>query len=162
MPIITFQYNLSLEQTMAFEALYSEGEQLGLVEKQQMRETPGAIFLWMSVGGELAGETYGVPLERSSPGLEDLPVSERQAAIHCYSNSMLPTFQHQGLGTILKAHWLGMVAAKGYKSVYGYARPGASQRLNASFGAVFLRGFPNWCGTGEEYKLYRLQLTPEC
>jgi hypothetical protein len=22
----------------------------------------------------------------------------------------------------------------------------------------FLAGFPNWCGTGEEYKLYRLML----
>jgi GNAT superfamily N-acetyltransferase len=143
---------------MPFEALYSEGEQLDLAEKQHMRDTPGAIFLWMSVDGELAGETYGIPLERSSPGLEELPESERQAAIHCYSNSMLPPFQYQGLGTILKAHWLGMASAKGYKVVYGYARPGASQKLNASFGAVFLRGFPNWCGTGEEYKLYRLPL----
>jgi GNAT superfamily N-acetyltransferase len=157
-PVITFHYALPLEQTMAFEALYSEGERLDLAEKQQMRDTPGAIFLWMSVDGELAGETYGIPLERSSPGLEELPESERQAAIHCYSNSMLPPFQRQGLGTILKAHWLGMASAKGYKAVYGYARPGASQKLNASLGAVFLRGFPNWYGTGEEYKLYRLSL----
>jgi GNAT superfamily N-acetyltransferase len=143
---------------MAFEALYSQGERLDLAEKQQMRGTPGAIFLWMSIDGDLAGETYGFPLERSCPMLENLAENERQAASHCYSNSILPSFQHQGLGTILKEHWLGMVAAKGYKTVYGYARPGASQRLNASFGAEFLHGFPNWCGTGEEYKLYRLSL----
>ena len=36
--------------------------------------------------------------------------------------------------------------------------PEQAEKLNASFGAVFLRGFPNWCGTGEEYKLYRLSL----
>lgn len=158
MAVITFHYDLPIEQTMAFEALYSEGERLDLTKKQQTRDTPGAIFVWMFVDGELAGETYGTPLERSCPGLEDMVESERQAAIHCYSNTILPSFQHYGLGTFLKKHWLGMVAAKGYKTVYGYARPGASQRLNASLGAVFLRGFPNWCGTGEEYKLYRLSL----
>jgi GNAT superfamily N-acetyltransferase len=158
MPVITFHYELPLEQTMVFEALYSEGERLDPAEKQKMRDASGAIFVWMLVDGELAGETYGTPLERSCPGLEDLVESERQAAIHCYSNSILPSFQHQGLGTILKEHWLGMVAAKGYNTVYGYARPGASQRLNASLGAVFLRDFPDWCGTGEKYKLYRLRL----
>jgi GNAT superfamily N-acetyltransferase len=157
-PVITFHYDLPLEQTMAFEALYSEGERLDLAEKQQMRDNPRAIFVWMSVDGELAGETYGIPLERCCPGLEKLAESEWQAAIHCYSNSILPSFQHQGLGTILKKHWLGMAATKGYKTVYGYARPGASQRLNTSLGAEFLHGFPNWCGTGEEYKLYRLPL----
>jgi GNAT superfamily N-acetyltransferase len=158
MPVLSFHYDLPLEQTMAFEALYSEGERLDLAEKQKMRDAPGAIFVWMLVDGDLAGETYGISLERCSPGLEELPESERQAAIHCYSNSVLPSFQHQGLGTILKAHWLAIAAAKGFKTVYGYARPGASQKLNASLGAVFLRGFANWCGTGEEYKLYRLPL----
>jgi hypothetical protein len=44
-PIITFHYDLPLEKTMAFEALYSEGEQLDLSEKQQMRDTPGNISL---------------------------------------------------------------------------------------------------------------------
>jgi len=44
------------------------------------------------------------------------------------------------------------------KSVYGYACLGASQRVNAAFGAVFLRAFPDWCGTGEEYQMYRLAL----
>ena len=158
MPVITFRYDLPLEQTMAFESLYSEGERLELAEKQKMRGAPRAIFVWMFVDGELAGETYGIPLEPSSPGLTELPESERQAAIHCYSNSMLPQFQHLGLGTILKVHWMGMAAAKGFKTVYGYARPGASQKLNAGLGAVFLCGFANWCGTGEEYKLYRLSL----
>ncbi|HEY2114303.1 MAG TPA: hypothetical protein VGJ51_04405, partial [Candidatus Angelobacter sp.] len=100
MPGITFHYDLPLEQTMVFEPLYSEGERLDLTEKQKMHDAPGAIFVWMFVDGELAGETYGTPLERSSPGLEDLQESERLSALHCYSNSILPSFQHQGLGTI--------------------------------------------------------------
>jgi hypothetical protein len=51
-----------------------------------------------------------------------------------------------------------MAAGKGFRIVYGFARPGKSQALNARFGAVFLDSFPDWCGTGEKYKLYRLVL----
>src|SRR5260370_22404063 len=85
----------------------------------------------------LWGETYGIPLASSIAGLTDLTDSEKRSGIHCYSNTILPSFQKRGLGTILKAHWLGMAAGKGFESVYGYARPGGSQSLNARFGAVF-------------------------
>jgi hypothetical protein len=34
--------------------------------------------------------------------------------------------QGRGLGKILKAHWLGLVVARGFEAVYGYARLGAS------------------------------------
>ena len=158
MGVISFRYNLPLEQSMAFEAVYQESERLDLSEKRKMWDTPGSIFVWMFVDGELAGESYGIPLSTSICGLTDLTDNERKAAIHCYSNTVLPSFQKQGLGTILKAHWLGVVAGKGFGIVYGYARPGKSQALNAKFGAVFLDSFPDWCGTGEEYKLYRLVL----
>jgi len=158
MSVITFKYDVPLEQTMAFEAVYHEAEQLDLSEKQKLLDAPGSIFAWMFVEGELAGETYGIPLASSIKGLTDLPVSESASAIHCYSNTILPGFQKQGLGTILKAHWLGLAAGHGFDTVYGYARPGASQALNEKFGAVFLKAFPDWCGTGEEYKMYRLAL----
>jgi GNAT superfamily N-acetyltransferase len=158
MSAITFKYDLPLEQTMAFEAVYDEAEQLHLSEKKKIWDAPGSIFAWMFVDGELVGETYGIPVVSSIAGLTDLTDSEKKSGIHCYSNTILPSFQKRGLGTILKAHWLGMAAGKGFKSVYGYARPGGSQSLNARFGAVFLGDFPNWCGTGEEYKLYRLEL----
>jgi hypothetical protein len=147
-----------MEQTMGFEAVYHEGEQLDLPRKQKLWQAPGSIFTWLFVDGDLAGETYGIPLASSIEGLTDLPVSESAFAFHCYSNTILPAFQGQRLGTILKAHWLGLVAGKGFDTVYGYARPGASQALNAKFGAEFLSVLPNWCGTGEEYKMYRLVL----
>jgi GNAT superfamily N-acetyltransferase len=157
--IISFKYDLFLDQTMAFEAVYPESQQLDLSQKQQIRDAPGSIFAWMFLDGELAGETYGIPLESSIAGLTDLSDSEKKSGIHCYSNTILPAFQGRGLGKILKAHWLGLVVARGFEAVYGYARPGASQRLNAGFGAVFLRAFPDWCGAGEEYQMYRLALT---
>jgi GNAT superfamily N-acetyltransferase len=156
--VITFKYDFPLEQTMAFEAVYHEAEQLDLSKKQKFWDAPGSIFVWMLVDGELAGETYGIPLASSIKGLTDLIASEDTSGIHCYSNTILPSFQKQGLGTLLKAHWLGLATGKGFDTVYGYARPGASQALNAKFGAVFLDSFPDWCGTGEEYKMYRLTL----
>jgi hypothetical protein len=156
--LISFKYDLPLGQTTAFEGEYPESQQLDLSQKQQIRDAPGSIFVWMFLDGELAGETYGIPLESSIAGLTDLTDGEKKSGIHCYSNTILPAFQRRELGKILKAHWLGMAAAKGFEAVYGYARPGASQRLNASFGAVFLRTCPNWCGTGEEYQMYRLAL----
>ena len=158
MATITFRYDVPIDQTMAFEAVYHHTEQLDLSRKKRIWDAPGSIFVWMFVNGDLAGETYGIPLANSIEGLTDLTDSEKRTGIHCYSNTILPPFQNQGLGTVLKAHWLGLAAGKGFDNVYGYARPGGSQSLNAKFGAVFLDRFPNWCGTGEEYKMYRLRL----
>ncbi len=161
MGVIKFSYDVPLEQTMAFEAVYHEALQLDLAEKKEIWDAPGSIFVWLSVDGELAGESYGIPLESCDEpieGLDALTASEKKTGIYCYSNTILPSFQKQGLGTILKAHWLGLAAGKGFDIVYGHARPGGSQALNAKFGAVFLDAFPDWYGTEEEYKIYRLTL----
>ena len=161
MGVIKFNYDVPLERTMAFEAVYHEALQLDLSEKKEIWDAPGSIFVWMFVDRELAGESYGVPLASSDElieGLSDLTDCEKKTGIYCYSNTILPSFQKQGLGTILKAHWLGQAAGKGFDIVYGHARPGGSQALNAKFGAVFLDGFPDWYGTGEEYRMYRLAL----
>jgi hypothetical protein len=161
--VIKFSYDVSLEQTMAFEGVYHEALQLDLSEKKEMWDVPGSLFVWMHVDGELAGKSYGTPLaslDEPIEGLSDLTDSERKAAIYCYSNTILPSFQKRGLGTILKAHWLGLVVGNGFDVVYGHARPGGSQALNARFGALFLGGFFDWYGTGEEYRLYRLGLLP--
>lgn len=161
MAIIRFDYDVPLEQTMGFDAIYPEGLQLTLEEKSVLRQTPRAIFVWMRAADALAGEAYGVPISRygeSIEGLSEFAPSELDGAIYCYSNTVLPAFQNHGYGSILKAHWLGLVAAHGFKTVFGHARPGASQALNAKFGAVFLGAFPDWFGTGEIYKLYRLAL----
>jgi hypothetical protein len=160
--MIKFCYALPLEQTMSFEAVYPESLQLDLPQKQQVWSVPGSVFVWMYVNGELAGETYGIPLNDADELIEqvtDIPAEQNKNAIQCYSNTILPSFREQGLGTLLKAHWLGLAVARGFHVVYGYARAGGSQALNAKFGAVFLAAFPDWYGTGEEYKLYRLNLT---
>lgn len=161
MAIVRFEYDVPLEQTMEFDAIYPEGLQLTLQEKSVLRHIPGAIFVWMRVADALAGEAYGVPITRYDEpieGLSQLAPGELDGAMYSCSNTVLPEFQHQGYGSILKAHWLGLVAARGFKTIYGHARPGASQALNAKFGAVFLGDFLDWFGTGETYKQYRLPL----
>lgn len=159
--LITFNYNVPLEQTMAFDAVYPEALQLDFSQKMKYREKPRSIFAWMLADGQLAGESYGFPLSSSDEqirGLDDLTDNEKKSGIYCFSNTILPSFQGQGLGTILKAHWLGLAAGKGFDVVYGHVRPGASQALNAKFGALFLESFPDWAGTGEDYRLYCLAL----
>jgi hypothetical protein len=163
--VIKFNYGIPLEQTMAFESVYHEALQLDLAEKKEMWDAPGSIFVWLSVDGELAGESYGIPLvscDEPIEGLTALTEGEKEKGVYCYSNTILPPFQKQGFGTILKAHWLGLAAGKGFKIVYGHARRGGSQALNAKFGAVFLESFPDWYGTGEEYKGYSLALNAVC
>jgi len=143
---------------MDFELVYHPNLQMDIASKQYLRDLPGSIFTWMYIDGALAGETYGIPLsacDEHLPGLTALSPAEKDAAFYCYSNTLLLAFQHRGFGAVLKKHWLSLVANAGFKIVYGHARPGGSQDLNASFGAVFLHTFSNWYGTQEDYKLYR-------
>lgn len=160
---IRFDYAVPLEETMDFEAVYHPGLQLDLEQKREVWETPGAFFVWMYVDGVLAGESYGIPLTSSSDLIEDLlllPKNEKEKAVCCFSNTILPAFQGKGYGSILKAHWLGLAVGRGFDVVYGHARPGGSQALNAKFGAVFFEDLPDWSGSGEDYKKYRLELKP--
>src|SRR5260370_42512873 len=53
--VINFRFDLPLEQTMAFEAVYHEAEQLHLSEKKKICDAPGSIFAWMFADGELVG-----------------------------------------------------------------------------------------------------------
>jgi GNAT superfamily N-acetyltransferase len=160
MAAITFQYDVRMDTTMGFEEVYPEELQMDLGAKQQLRGVPGAIFVWMYVDGALAGESYGIPMEEFIGEMEGAELVEDggRGGFYCYSNTVLPEFQGKGLGMVLKAHWLGLVAGKGFSVVYGHARPGASQGLNARFGARFVGDFGDWYGTGETYRMYRLDL----
>lgn len=146
---------------MAFESEYHKNLQYDLAGKRELRNTPGALFVWMFVDDDLVGESYGIPLahlDEPIEGLSKLSKKQKRVGIYCYSNTILTPFQKKGFGTVLKAHWLGLAVGKGFEVVFGHARLGGSQALNAKFGAVFLRNFPNWSQTGEAYRLYRMTL----
>lgn len=161
--VITFKYDVPLKETMAFESVYHPNLQYTYHEKQALRKVPRALFVWMFVDNELVGESYGIPmahLDEPIEGLSKLSKRHKEAGIYCYSNTILPLFQKRGLGTVLKAHWLGLAAGSGFEVVLGHARLGGSQAVNAKFGAVFLHNFPDWAGTGEAYRLYEIVLDP--
>ncbi len=153
---ITFKYALPLTSTMMFEAIYPEPLQMDIEDKIAL-QTPDSIWVWMLIDGKLVGESYGVPTSQLDEPIEGLNGTKSSHILYCYSNTILPEFQGRGLSRILKAHFLGIVKGRGYKVVYGHARPGGSQALNESFGAVFVKDFPDWYGTGETYKLYEMR-----
>lgn len=70
--MIKFDYDVPLEQTMAFEAVYHEALQLDLSAKEEILNLPGSIFVWMFADGELIGESYGVPVAGSDESFEGL------------------------------------------------------------------------------------------
>lgn len=152
MGVIRFQHQPpDINLTMGFEAPYHPNLQYDEDEKGAMLSLPGLIGVWMSLDGELVGETYGLP----GPFTEDMIVCDDET-VYCYSNTVLrPSL---GLGSTIKAHWLGVVVGRGFRRVIGHARPGASQALNVKFGAVLGASWPNWYGTGETYRQYELTL----
>jgi len=150
---LSFRFDYPIERTMAFEREYHPNLRLNLAEKKQILRH--AITIWMLEGRALIGETYGIPLDGRFEVPEGCPRDSQ--AIYCYSNTILGRHKNQGYGRILKAFFIGHVS-NNFRTIYGHARPGASQRLNASFGAKLTTTYRNWYGTGEDYRLYVLRL----
>lgn len=151
---ITFRFHYPIERTMAFEREYHPNLRLKLPEKRELLFGKSAISIWMLVDGKLVGETYGVPWGAR----EEMPGFPRDPeAIYCYSNTILGRYQRKGYGAILKAAFIGRVS-RDFKRIYGHARPGASQALNKKFGARLGKTYKNWFDTGEDYRVYVLEL----
>jgi hypothetical protein len=149
---ITFRFHYPIERTMAFEREYHPNLRLTLAEKRDLLQS--AITIWMLEDGKLVGETYGVRWSRT----EDMLGFPRDPdAIYCYSNTILRKYQGKGYGAILKATFIGRVS-RDFKRIYGHARPGPSQALNKKFGAKMGKTYKNWFGTGEDYRVYVLNL----
>lgn len=150
---VTFRFHYPISRTMAFEKEYHPNLRLTLSDKRWLLKK--TISIWMFVDGKLAGETYGMPLLDKVNRPLGCPYDPE--SIYCYSNTILGPYKGHGYGTILKAAFLGHVSGK-FRRVFGHARPGPSQALNRKFGARFLATRINWYNTGEDYKLYVLDL----
>jgi GNAT superfamily N-acetyltransferase len=148
---------------MAFEVVYHPNLRLSLEVKQALLAQCGGVWLYDAASRELIGETYGCALPEhlpliEGPGIEDVSRFRNQPAVYVLSTTILPAFQGQGLGRVLKAFFLGLVSQAGYTLVLGHAREGRSARLNRAFGAQMRRAQPDWAGTGETYYFYTLEL----
>jgi hypothetical protein len=154
--IITFKTNVPLGETMLFEEEYFENLQMDLQEKSEILKS--SIVVWLLVNNQLVGEAYGVSLDFDEEIEGTQAFKGRSDVIYCYSNTIIKGFQRSGLGSILKAYWLGMVKQAGFSVVIGHARPNGSQELNKKFGAKMGDVFYDWYGTKENYIMYQLDL----
>jgi hypothetical protein len=164
--ILKFVHNIPVEESMVFESIYPENLSMSLEDKKELAEE-GAEFVYLKDGetGELIGETYFLPLDL----MQDWDADEHQdydgldpfygkEAVYCYSNTILPKFQKQGFGGILKSYMLGYLRAEGWKIVVGHARHNGSLQLNKSFGAEAVEHIDDWYQTAEMVTLYKQEL----
>jgi GNAT superfamily N-acetyltransferase len=163
--VLAFARTWDLRQTMAFEAVYHPNLRLSLAEKIEQLVGAECVWLYDARTQELIGETYGVPVraalfDEDEDGDADVRPYRNRRALYTFSTTILPAFQRQSLGRILKAFFLGIASEAGYSLVLGHAREGGSVRLNETFGAQIGTAHPDWCGTGETYYFYALQLRP--
>jgi GNAT superfamily N-acetyltransferase len=161
--VLSFAREWDLDETMAFEAVYHENLRLSREVKRELLARCGCVWLCDAATRELIGETYGCALDENldlidGPGAADVSAFRDQRAVYVLSTTILPPFQGQGLGKVLKAFFLGIVSQAGFSLVLGHAREGRSVRLNRAFGAEIRRAHPDWGGSGETYFFYTLRL----
>lgn len=155
---ITFKTSYSVPETMPFEDIFEEELRLSIDEKMTLL-SKSESGLWMLVDGELAGETYGIRLNKMDEQIEDCENEEKLTTIYCYSTALLPKFRGKGLGPILKAYWLGMLAKDDFTNrVVGHATSDQAAKLNLMFGAQFSVAHKNWYGTERTAHFYWINL----
>ena len=156
--LLGFARTWDLRQTMIFEEVYHENLRMDADEKADLLKQAEAVWLYERGSRRLIGETYGIPirdaLDEDEDGFDDLVPFKHQKALYIFSTTILPAFQGRGLGTILKAFFLGVVSQAGFDIVLGHARNGASLHLNRTFGAEIRAVHEDWYGTGEPYSFY--------
>lgn len=163
---LSFVHNLPLSETMQFEDVYPQNLKLDLEFKQWIKDN-GGEFIYMKDEdmGNIIGETYFIPVdeleaeESSELQLEDgLDEWYGKNALYVYSTTILPEYQKQGLGRILKAYFYGFIKTSQYDYVIGHARRNGSIELNEFFGAEVIGEFENWFQTGETVTMYKKSL----
>lgn len=163
---IKFLHDFPIAESLCFEKVYPENLQFEEKDKQDLKDE-GAKFITMidEDTGNLIGESYYIALD----AMRDWPADEEQMedglepwygknCVYIYSTTILPEYQRNGFGSILKAYVLGLITKEGYCYVLGHARVNGSIQLNELFGAKREQPFQNWYETGETYFLYSLGL----
>ena len=148
-----------LSMTMKFEDEYHPNLRLSLEEKSEILSE--SYKAWLILDDNLVGETYGFPVIFPllyKFEIPDLEWESSGSALYCYSTTIVRGFQGKGLGSILKAFWLGLLSDSLLTKVAGHAKVGSSSALNSKFGAKFKKVHPNWCDTNETYVFYEMEL----
>ncbi len=164
---VKFIHNIPFEKTQIFEDLYHPNLQTDIQTKQDIKKDGGEfVYLWDTEENKPIGQTYFIPLdafinweadeEQPEDGLDKYYY---QNGVYVFGTEILPDYQRQGYGKLLKAYSLGIMRTSGYKFVMGHARVSTgSINLNEYFGARRIGPYKNWYQTGETHILYKLDL----
>lgn len=157
-PELAYRHNIPIEDTLVFEDQYTGELKLSLRGKRNLKQQ-GAEFIYLveKQTGELIGETYYIEVDKLKERIKGLSKWKNRNAIYVYSNTVLPKYQGNGLGTILKAFFLGQVN-RTFSYALGHAKDGASWNLNKRFGAILIKEEKDWAGTNETYNFYKIEL----
>lgn len=154
--ILTFKSSIPTRDTMFFEELFEE--ELRLSESEKYEILAKGYPVWLLVDGKLIGETYGIMLkDLKEPMIKDCE-DENPRTVYCYSTAILPEYQKKGLGSLLKAYWLGKIKAYGVSRVVAHATSESAAKLNATFGAHFGAFHTKWYGTERTAIFYWIDL----
>src|SRR4051812_37370897 len=102
---LTFSAKLDIDKSTVFDDCYEEVFRLSKGYKKNLLKH--SFVTWMFVDSELAGEIYGLPANEERRWLQDLNDDldiNYDKSIYCYSTTLLPQFQGQGLSKILKTY----------------------------------------------------------
>jgi ribosomal protein S18 acetylase RimI-like enzyme len=153
---VTFHRTCKLKDTMVFEKLFKPSLRLTFRDKKDLLFKECEWRTWMFINGQLMGETYAVRLSKSTEKIEGCNWFTKDSTAYIYSTAILPDYQGQGYGALLKAYFLGLLSAdKTLHYAVGHAYEGASIRMCEHFGAIPMRRFNNWYKTGRSVVLYQ-------
>lgn len=157
---IYFYPTVPIEETMAFEEIFEEGLQFDVETKRAILDA-AEVKLWLYIGKQIVGEAYGITPPALQEAIdEQIPDCEiynpEFNQLYCYSTAILPKFQGQDLGKLLKACWLCRASALGFSNIIGHSTHPAMKYLNELFGAVHSTKHEDWYGSGRTAYFYTL------
>jgi len=161
--VITFHNDIPVEQTIIFEEVYEKELQNDLDEKFELLTEAGDLAAYMKVDNRLVGEIIGCHLGNLNEKIEDCDKISN-TVIYCYTTTILPPFQGNGLAKILKAYWLGLCKMRFIEMsptkalIVGHSTSAAMKHINEKFGAKHMIEHNNWYGTSRTAWFYKLEL----
>jgi len=163
-PTLTFSTRgpVDWKSTTVFEEEYEPTLRLGTYDKRVVLDTCEENTAYLYVNGKMAGETYGASPKQIWLGLDEHIIDtdkDDQLSCYCYSTTILPDYQGQGYGKLLKAFWLGVVSTNRFQRAIGHATSDAMRNTLKHFGAKFGREHDNWEGSSRTATFYSIELS---
>ena len=135
-------------------------------DKKSLLDRAVSAFLVMDNHGSIRAECYALDKNDEDVDEEDgrylnhiFNLCNINHGVYGYSIAVMPEYQGKGYAEWLLMRTLLDCKEKGYKVLYTNARAGGSSHLQEFFGAELVETRHNWFGSGEDFSLYKHDLT---